>query len=189
VDTFGQSTEGIEPHTGAYFARLGQINTLGYLSQTLPTAPGAMYLLSFWLNSPDGLTPNQFLASWNGSQIYSTNNLPAFGNNPAIAWRNLQFTVTATASTTVLQFGFRDEPTALGLDDVSVVQISGFPFTAIAYTNGNLQLTWTAVPGLVLQRTPRLNPPDWQTVSGSINTNWIAVPTAEASEFFRLVKP
>lgn len=125
VDTFNQSTEGMQSHApSSYFARLGQSGSLGYLSQTLATTPGAKYLLSFWLNSPDGLTPNQFLVSWRGSQIYFRNNLPAFGNNPAIAWSNLQFTVTATASATVLQFGFRDDPTALGLDDICVVQIS-----------------------------------------------------------------
>ena len=115
VDTFYESSEGMEPNTGSYFARLGQTGSLGYLSQSLATTPGAKYLLSFWLNSPDGLTPNKFLVSWNGNTLLSRNNLPALG------WTNFQFVVTATAITTVLQFGFQDDPTALGLDDISVV--------------------------------------------------------------------
>jgi hypothetical protein len=53
--------------------------------------------------------------SWNGSILLSRNNLPATG------WTNLQFVVSATGSTAVLQFGFRDDPTALGLDDISVL--------------------------------------------------------------------
>jgi PKD repeat protein len=124
VDTFNQSTEDIQPHTGSYFARLGQSGSLGYLSQTLGTTPGAKYLLSFWLNNPDGLTPNQFLVSWNGTTIFSRTNFSATGNSPAAAWTNLQFVVTATATNTVLQFGFRDDPAAFGLDDISVVQVT-----------------------------------------------------------------
>jgi PKD repeat protein len=116
VDTFNQSSEGMQPHApSSYFARLGQSGSLGYLSQTLATKPGAQYLLSFWLNSPDGLTPNKFLVSWNGSVLYTKNNLPKTG------WTNLQFVVSATGSATILQFGFQDEPTALGLDDISVI--------------------------------------------------------------------
>jgi len=41
-------------------------------------------------------------------------------NLPFTAWTNLQFTVTATASGSLLQFGFRDDPYYLGLDDISV---------------------------------------------------------------------
>jgi PKD repeat protein len=90
VDTFNQSSEGMQPHTGSYFARLGQINSPGFLSQTLPTTAGGQYLLSFWLNSPDGSTPNSFLASWNGNTLFAQSNLPAFGTNgPAVAWTNL----------------------------------------------------------------------------------------------------
>ena len=125
VDTFGQSLpEGMEPHSGSYFARMGQAGSLAYLSQTLATTPGASYLLSFWLNSPDGLTPNKFLVSWNRNTLLSLTNLPAFGSNgPAVAWTNFQFRVSATASATVLQFGIQDDPTALGLDDISVIPV------------------------------------------------------------------
>ena len=59
-----------------------------------------------------------------GTKSFPLTIFPRFGNDPAIAWSNLQFTVTATASATLLRFAFRDDPTALGLDDISVVQIS-----------------------------------------------------------------
>jgi hypothetical protein len=109
------SNSGITPHSGNYEAGLGTIGALGYLSQTLPTTAGATYVLSFWLNSPDGDTPNEFQVSWNGTMLFDQTDLPALG------WTNLQFTVTATGTSTVLQFGAQDDPSYLALDDVSVL--------------------------------------------------------------------
>jgi PKD repeat protein len=131
VDTFYQSTEGMEPHGGSYFARLGQIGSLGYLSQTLATTAGANYVLSFWLNSPDGLTPNIFRVSWDGNTLLSLFNLPAFG------WTNFQFVVQATTPATVLKFGFFDRPTALGLDEVSVLP-AGPSLIGLTFSAGNV---------------------------------------------------
>jgi PKD repeat protein len=108
------SVTGITPYSGSYEAALGATNSLGYLSQTLVTTAGTPYLLSLWLDSPDGLTPNEFLVSWNGNTLFNETNIPALG------WTNLQFLVTATGSSTVLEFGFRDDPTYLCLDDISV---------------------------------------------------------------------
>jgi PKD repeat protein len=112
---------GITPFFGNSVAVLGSFGSLSYLSQTLPTTAGAPYLISLWLDSPDGLTPNQFLVSWNGTNLFNQTNIPAIG------WTNLQFLVTATGPATTLQLGFRDDPTYLGLDGVTVVQpaISG----------------------------------------------------------------
>ena len=64
VDDGSQS--GINPHSKNHLAALGPIGSVSYLSQTLATKPGAAYSLSFWLNSPDGLTNNEFLVSWDG---------------------------------------------------------------------------------------------------------------------------
>jgi hypothetical protein len=115
-DNFVTNTvSGVLPHSGAYFTVLGSFGTnLSYLSQTLATTAGEAYLLSLWLNSPDGLGPNEFLVSWNGTILFSETNIPALG------WTNLQFVVSATGGNTVLEFGFRDDPSFLGLDDISV---------------------------------------------------------------------
>jgi hypothetical protein len=118
---------GIIPHSGSYFAALGQSGSLGYISQTLPTIANQSYLLSLWFNSPDvnelsttkGLltsnTPNQFVVSWNGASLYNQTNIP-----PTTGWTNLQFIVTATGAATVLQFGEMVVPWYLGLDDINV---------------------------------------------------------------------
>jgi subtilase family serine protease len=109
------SYSGILPHSGSYVAALESIGSLSYLSQTLATTAGTAYLLSLWLDSPDGLTPNEFLVSWNGNTLFDETNIPAIG------WTNLHFLVSAAGTSTVLEFGFRDDPSYLGLDDISVV--------------------------------------------------------------------
>jgi uncharacterized repeat protein (TIGR03803 family) len=120
VDDGSQS--GISPHSGNYLAALGSSGSIGTLSQTLATTPGAAYLLSFWLNSPDGLTPNAFLASWNGRDVFDEVNLPEFPG-----WTNFQYAVVATGTSTVLEFGARDDQSYLGLDDISVTPVSVVP--------------------------------------------------------------
>jgi hypothetical protein len=107
----------INPHSGIYFAALGEPSALAYLSQNVPTFAGQAYLLSLWMDSPDGETPNEFSVSWNGNTLFDQANLPKLG------WTNLQFVVTAAGSNTVLQIGARDDTTYLALDDVSVTPI------------------------------------------------------------------
>jgi hypothetical protein len=115
-DNFVTNTiNGVSALSGTYFVVLGSFGTnLTYLSQTLATTVGEAYLLSLWLDSPDGLGPNQFMVSWNGTTLFNETNLTATG------WARLQFMVSATATNTVLEFGFRDDPSFLGLDEVSV---------------------------------------------------------------------
>jgi uncharacterized repeat protein (TIGR03803 family) len=114
VDDGSQS--GINPHSGNYMAALGPMGSVSCLSQMLATKPGAVYSLSFWLNSPDGLTNNEFLVSWGGHTLFDETNLPAIS-----WWTNFQFSPVAAGSNTVLQFGSEDDNSYLGLDDISVV--------------------------------------------------------------------
>jgi hypothetical protein len=125
------SASGIQPHSGACVAELGTTSARGFFSQTLSTVAGQTYLLSLWFNSPDGKTPNELLVSWNGNTLFDETNLPAFG------WTNLQFVVTAAGTSTLLQFGFRDDPSYLALDDVSVVAVQP-SFVGISLSGTNL---------------------------------------------------
>jgi len=108
------SFSGILPYSGSYLAVLGSSGSLSFLSQTLATTAGAPYTLALWLNSPDGETPNEFLVSWNGNTLFKEKNVPAIG------WTNLQFSVSATGTSTVLEFGGRDDNSYFGLDAISV---------------------------------------------------------------------
>jgi PKD repeat protein len=100
-------------HSGTYGAELYPYSTPGLLSQTLATTPGANYVISFWLeNQAD--PQNEFFVSWNGNTNFDQADIGDIG------WTNIQLTVTATGPSTVLQFGFWNNTSSFGLDDISV---------------------------------------------------------------------
>ncbi|MGD1087417.1 MAG: protease pro-enzyme activation domain-containing protein [Verrucomicrobiota bacterium] len=184
-------------HSGSYGSALGQDGSLGYLYQTLTTSPGQNYLLSLWLDNPEnsaGATPNQFLVQWNGTTIFNQTNIPF------AAWTNLQFIVTATGASTLLKFGFEDTPYYLGLDDISVTQISPPAFeTAQQATTPTtaFNLTWSAVAGLVyqVQYNTNLLQTNWINLGSPITatTNTLSVSDTNAlisspSRFYRIVE-
>jgi hypothetical protein len=117
------------PHSGIYYGYFGNYNTddgtilMGFLSQIIPTTDGASYNVSFWLayleeNLGDPL--NQFQAKWGDDIIFAQTNIP--GDDPVIYTQH-QFTVNATGSSTVLEFGLSNVPSWIYLDDISVNQV------------------------------------------------------------------
>lgn len=132
------TTDSIAVHSAAHGAQCGPGGSLGILSQTLSTVPGAAYLISVWLDSPDGAAPNEFMVEWNGSVLYDAANLAALN------WTNLQFLVNATGTSTVLAFGFRDDPSYLGLDDVTVTGFTNVASPPLIVTQPSSQ---TVSPG------------------------------------------
>ena len=149
-------------HSGTFGAQLGPSGSLGFISQTLATTAGTSYLLSFWLDSPDGKTPNEFLVSWNGNTLLDQISLPVIG------WTNIQFVVTATGTSTVLQFGFRDDPAYLGLDDISVVNLtSGVPslqIMTVSLPNGTNGAAYSQTLTAFGGQTPY----SWSLVTGGL---------------------
>lgn len=108
------------PHSGASNATLGSVGGLGFLSQTLTTVPGMTYNLSYWLANNDHCCPNEFQVSWNGSVIADAT---CATSTSCFGFPYHQFTdsdLLATGSSTVLQFGARQDPDFFSLDDVSV---------------------------------------------------------------------
>jgi hypothetical protein len=168
------SAYNMSPHSGSYFAALGAQNSLGYLSQTLPTVVNQSYLLSLYLDSPTyggqkDEFPNDFSVSWNGNTLFSQTNIPPTGG-----WTNLQFIVIATSSSTVLQFGELDDLFYLGLDDVTLTPIPAAaiqPVTVVK-TNSNLKFSWTALTGLVYQV---------QFQTNLLQTNWTVLKSITAT--------
>ena len=138
----------ITPHSGTYCALLGEPGSLAYLSQNLQTLVGQNYLLSLWLNNPlagSFSNPNEFSVFWNGTKLYDKKNIAQLN------WTNMQFIVTATNSSSTLQFGARDDHYYLGLDDVTLTPIPVAVFQAAIKTNNNLRFSWNALTGLVYQ--------------------------------------
>jgi subtilase family serine protease len=182
--------ETVYPHSGTYFAALGEPSAPAYLSQNLPTFAGQSYLLSLWMDSPDGETNNEFSVSWNGSTLFDRVNLPRLG------WTNLQFIVTTTGSNTVLQIGGRDDPSYLGLDDVSVTPIPTAVLQTATVTtpNKNLEFTWNSATGLVyqVQYKTNLTQTNWLNLNSITATNTILTfmdtnpITSSPQRFYRL---
>ncbi len=162
----------VYPHSGSYLAELGEPNVFAYLSQTAPTLAGQSYLLSLWLNSPTvpgGNTPNEFSVSWNGTALFDQANIP-----PITGWTNLQFIVTATGTSTILQIGGRDDRSYLCLDDVSLTPIPAAIFqpTTVTKTNNNLKFAWNALTSIVYQVQFKTN---------LLQSNWVPLNSIAAT--------
>ncbi len=110
------------PNSGSYAAWLGPVGSLGFLSQTIATTPGANYTLSFALANTSS-TANAFQVMFGGATVFNQANMASQGYTP------YQFTVTATSSSTVLQLGFHNDPGFFFLDGVSLTggPVNGVP--------------------------------------------------------------
>ncbi len=116
-------------YSGNFGAELSTIFGQASMLQSIRTTPGRMYLITLWLNSPDGDTPNGFSVNWGATTLYSETNLPAIG------WTNLQLVATATTPTTLLRMDYINEPSYFGLDDVGVFPVQ--PAVAHIRLSGN----------------------------------------------------
>jgi hypothetical protein len=143
-------------HSGNYAAQMGPVTTLGYLTQFVPTALKSSYLVSCWLYC-DGETPNEFQLSWNGRKLVDKLNLPFLG------WTNIQVVAPVTLTNTLLEFGFRDDPSAFSFDDVAVYQINPLIETA-ASANGGIEFMWTPLTNYSYQAQFKTN---------LLQTNWV----------------
>jgi len=91
----------------------GGIEQLGFLRQTFSSVAGQVYDLDFWLKS-DGFLPNRFEVIANGQILFDLEDILILPYGA----RHVSFTATGTS--TLLEFGFRDDSGALHLDNVTV---------------------------------------------------------------------
>jgi hypothetical protein len=174
-------------HSGSYGAQIGCYGSLYYLSQNLPTAPGQLYLVSFWVVNYNGDGPNEFLADWGAATLFDQTDLGTDG------WLHMQYLVTATATSTTLKFGFRNDPYYFALDDVSVTTLRAPVFQSLVTIGGSVNLTWTAMagPSYQLQYSTNLAQSAWTNLGGVLNgTNGTVTATdispADPQRFYRL---
>jgi subtilase family serine protease len=205
TNTTSVSKNSLYKHSGSYGAELRTPDLLGsgYISQTVMTVPGQKYLLSLWLNSssnPDPgyqTTPNEFSIIWGGTNLFDQANIPvnADWTNIVSRWMNLQFIVTATTSSTVLQFEFLDNPWQLGLDDVSLWPwpIAAPSFQSVTQSGNTVWLNWTALTGLPyqLQYRTNLTQGSWINLGSVVTaTNMVMtipdVPGSDPQRYYRI---
>jgi hypothetical protein len=161
-------------HSGKYGARVGPSGSLGYISQTVSTVIGQPYLLSFWFDNPKAGTPNQFDVSWNGTILFNQTNLAA------LSWTNVQFIVSASSTSTVLQFGLRNDPAYFGLDDISVTPVAAPALQTLMPASNTFQFSLNTMVGLVyqVQYTTSLPATNWINLGQSFTaTNTVTTVT------------
>jgi uncharacterized repeat protein (TIGR03803 family) len=163
-------------HSGVYGAELRPFETLGYISQTIATTVGQMYLVSCWLYCA-GQTPNEFSVSWNGTTLFDQQNI---GDT---LWTNLQFQAIATATNTVLTFGFRNDSGFLGLDDIAVYLIPPIQLVPVTWTNGMISFGWSAQAGQLyqVQYTTNLTQNQWVNLGGVLSTTNSSITATDST--------
>ena len=132
-----------------YAAGMGSVGSDGTLSQTIATTAGQTYTLSFWLQNEASGT-NDFSAIWNGQTLLSLSNAAQSG------YTEYTYTVTATGSTTTLEFSAANGPSQWDLDNISLTA-NGTPpadppaapviSTGVENSNESVTLTGTAPDG------------------------------------------
>jgi hypothetical protein len=187
------SISGMTPHSGVYFAALGQFDgTIAYLLQTLSTVPGQSYLLSFWLRNPSSASGKLFFVNWNTNSISTNRIYTLFNPGAAFNWSNLFFIVIATQTNSVLQIGATNDPEYWGLDDVNVQAIPTPSFRGIALTNNVVTLTWNSLTNIAyrVEFSTNLAATNWFTVGTNIAAGNVLTTTNSAgtnpSRFYRI---
>jgi hypothetical protein len=118
-------------------------------------------------------------------------------NAGAFAWTNIEFVVSATGTSSSLEFVFRNDYNAFGLDDVSVQPLPAPALEPPTLANGVISLTWSTVPGASyqVQYTENLTTAIWHNLgsavpatSGTQSTFDSAAPSPSSPQkFYRIV--
>lgn len=133
---------GFKAYDGSFFALLGPVGSNGFLSQTLVTQPGETYDIHFMLDS-NGSRPSDFTMSFGGVSLMSQTDLPRTGG-----WKSFDFTAMATERATPLTFGFRDDPSFMALDDISVIPMAAPPGAPVPEASTTVSLGLMLALGL-----------------------------------------
>jgi alpha-tubulin suppressor-like RCC1 family protein len=186
-------TNAVEAHSGFAAAEMGTVGGVSYIYQMVKTIPGTNYLLSFWLKT-DGGTPSEFIARWGGTFLIDE---PNFIGGP---WINLRYPVTANATNMLVEFGFRDDPGFITIDDISVIPMIQPTLTSATAAGSNLILNatkgqWNGAYVILMGTNLMQLPISWTAVStnvldGSGNFTLTATNVVNPNapqQFFRLL--
>ena len=155
-----------------YAAGMGSIGADGTLSQTIATTAGQTYTLSFWLQN-EGSTGNDFKAIWNGQTLLSLTNAAQFG------YTEYTDTVTATGSTTTLEFSAANAPSQWDLDNISLTSgTSPATTNSLAGSSGSTTIATGAMIEIAAADTASV------TFQGSTGTLLLDQPSTFSGKIF-----
>ena len=150
--SFVNSSAGAEgAHGGNWFAEFASTNAneadSSTLSQTIDTTSSTKtYVVSFFLANFGG-PHDSFLATFGGQTVLSLTDASAFG------YRKFSATITTNSPTAVLAFTAEQDPSAFGLDDISV-EAEGAPAPVAGGGIASFCLLVAAVAFRRLRRRP-----------------------------------
>lgn len=137
------------PQAGIFAAYFGPPSSLGFITQSLVTAPGESYTVSFWLQN-EGDSPDEFQLLWDGTLEYDIQSFSPF--------EYTQFTfgnLVATSGATTVEFGFRQDASFLDFDSVSVTAQGTSPSPAPELPS--LLTTAASIAFIALRRRQRFS--------------------------------
>ena len=137
------------PHTGSFAAFFGN-PSLGGVTQSVATVPGASYVFDFWLKvdvASVGYVGTEYIISWDSTVLADV------VDAPISSWQHLSYTTTAISSSSVVKFEFLNHPDWFGLDDVSVTAVGEVPEPVSSILAGASLLALAGL-GRVLRRRP-----------------------------------
>jgi hypothetical protein len=135
IDPVFDGVDTAAPQAGTFAAFFGNPDGTSTISQTLATASGTTYSVSFWLMAEPDVTgaaaPNSFSFDWNGNPRAVLLNTAPFG------YTEFQFFITASSASTTLDFSFSNTPAFWDFDSVDVSAVVPEP-TSLALVLGAL---------------------------------------------------
>lgn len=77
-----------------------------------------------------------------------------------------------------------------GLDNVGLysIPVGELKINSITRSGADVVIAWNGAPGIKLQKSTRLNNPDWQDVPGSAGASSVTEPTSGAQAYYRLAR-
>lgn len=116
----------VAAHSGSFGAHLGPVNYFGLMTQVLPTTPGQVCQLSFWLRNSG--RPASFEVRFGPLQVSPATpiGVPALHsvieNVPDMIYTQYTYTgLVVSSDATTLNFAFYNVPSFMDLDDIAVV--------------------------------------------------------------------
>jgi MYXO-CTERM domain-containing protein len=104
------------PESGNYSAFFGAVGAYNIISQDIPTTPGDTYNITFWLDNSGGPFADAYVG-WGSATVLNIAPTAKFG------WTEFGVDAVATGTSTVVSFGFDQDPSYFNLDNTSVVQV------------------------------------------------------------------
>jgi PEP-CTERM motif len=108
-------TNAADAESGTHSFAGGAIGDLGFISQNIATTVGGHYNIHLWLANLSGFADGtEIQVRWGGIPVYTATDILGFN------YREIVIDPIATASSTALSIGLRDDSFFLNVDNISV---------------------------------------------------------------------